>query len=85
MAYQSGQHGLVDLFGGMEDIDRKIIRCVGDPVERFTEDALRMLRAVRFSAQLGFTVEEENTKAALAVGCQGTWNMSVQSVSRQSL
>ena len=64
MAYHP-EHGLVDLFGGMEDINRKIIRCVGDPVERFTEDALRMLRAVRFSAQLGFTVEE-NTKAALA-------------------
>ncbi len=52
MAYHP-EHGLVDLFGGMEDINRKIIRCVGDPVERFTEDALRMLRAVRFSAQLG--------------------------------
>ena len=64
MAYHP-EHGLVDLFGGMKDIDGKIIRCVGDPVERFTEDALRMLRAVRFSAQLGFTVEE-NTKAALA-------------------
>ncbi len=53
MAYHP-EHGLVDLFGGMEDINGKIIRCVGDPVERFTEDALRMLRAVRFSAQLGF-------------------------------
>ena len=50
---------------GRHPDDGKIIRCVGDPVERFTEDALRMLRAVRFSAQLGFTVEE-NTKAALA-------------------
>ena len=64
MAYHP-EHGLVDLFGGLEDINRKIIRCVGDPVARFTEDALRMLRAVRFSAQLGFTLEE-NTKAALA-------------------
>ena len=64
MAYHP-EHGLVDLFGGMEDIGKRIIRCVGNPVERFTEDALRMLRAVRFSAQLGFTVEE-NTKAALA-------------------
>ena len=64
MAYHP-EHGLVDLFGGMEDIDKKIIRCVGNPVERFTEDALRMLRAVRFSAQLGFEVEE-NTKAALS-------------------
>ena len=40
----------MDLFGGMEDIDRKIIRCVGDPLERFTEDALRIMRAVRVSA-----------------------------------
>ena len=64
MAYHHNT-GLVDIFGGREDIDRKVIRCVGNPTERFTEDALRMLRAVRFSAQLGFTVEE-NTKAALA-------------------
>ncbi len=46
--------------GGYE---RKIIRCVGDPLERFTEDALRIMRAVRFSAQLGFTIEEETRKA----------------------
>ena len=57
--------GLLDLFGGIDDLIKKVIRCVGNPEERFTEDALRMLRAVRFSAQLGFTVEE-NTKAALA-------------------
>ena len=63
MAYHP-DHGLVDLFGGMDDIEKKMIRCVGDPVERFTEDALRMLRAVRFSAQLGFEVENR-TKEAL--------------------
>lgn len=63
MAYNE-QTGLVDLFGGVEDIRRQVIRCVGDPVERFTEDALRIMRAVRFSAQLGFAVEE-NTWAAL--------------------
>lgn len=58
--------GLVDLFGGMEDLEKKVIRCVGNPLERFSEDALRIMRAVRFSAQLGFSIEE-NTKAALAV------------------
>lgn len=62
MAYNPSRE-LVDLFGGMEDIDRKIIRCVGDPLERFTEDALRIMRAVRFSAQLGFTIEDETRKA----------------------
>ena len=46
MAYNPSS-GLVDLFGGLEDIERKIIRCVGDPLERFTEDALRIMRAVR--------------------------------------
>jgi len=63
MAYND-RGGVVDLFGGMEDLDRGVIRCVGDAVERFREDALRILRAVRFSAQLGFTIAEE-TKAAI--------------------
>ena len=63
MAYHP-EHGLVDLFGGMEDINRKIIRCVGDPVERFTEDALRIMRAVRFAGQLGFSIEEKTKQAA---------------------
>jgi tRNA nucleotidyltransferase (CCA-adding enzyme) len=62
MAYNE-REGLVDAFDGMGDIERGVIRCVGDPGERFTEDALRMLRAVRFSAQLGFPVEEETGKA----------------------
>jgi putative nucleotidyltransferase with HDIG domain len=48
----------VDPFGGVKDIRRKIIRCVGNPRERFEEDGLRPLRALRFAAQLGFTVEE---------------------------
>ena len=51
--------GLVDAFGGMEDMEDKIIRCVGKAEERFTEDALRIMRAVRFSAQLGYSIEEE--------------------------
>lgn len=62
MAY-SRETGLIDQFGGVEDLERKIIRCVGDPMLRFGEDALRMLRAVRFAAQLGFTVEENTRKA----------------------
>lgn len=62
MAYNE-QTGLVDLFGGMQDIERGMIRCVGNAEERFTEDALRMLRAVRFSAQLGYGIEEDTKKA----------------------
>lgn len=64
MAYNE-KEGLVDAFGGLEDLKRRRIRCVGDPRERFTEDALRILRAVRFSAQLDFTIEEK-TRAALS-------------------
>lgn len=50
--------GIVDPFGGCEDTEKRIIRCVGEPERRFSEDALRMLRAVRFSAVLGFKIEE---------------------------
>lgn len=64
MAY-SHETGVVDVFGGMEDLERKVIRCVGNATERFTEDALRILRAIRFSAQLGFSIEEQ-TYAALS-------------------
>ncbi|MDO4602330.1 MAG: CCA tRNA nucleotidyltransferase [Eubacteriales bacterium] len=62
MAYNP-KRGLVDLFGGVQDMEKQIVRCVGNPVERFTEDALRILRAVRFSAQLGFSIEGETLKA----------------------
>jgi tRNA nucleotidyltransferase/poly(A) polymerase len=55
---------VIDPFGGQEDLKAKIIRCVGDPDRRFSEDALRMLRAIRFAAQLDFRLEEE-TAAAL--------------------
>ena len=63
MAYNE-QNGLVDIFGGMQDIADGVIRCVGEPRERFSEDALRIMRAVRFSAQLGYQIEEK-TKAAI--------------------
>ena len=55
--------GIVDLFGGQEDLKTGIIRCVGDPMERFSEDALRMMRAVRFAAKLDFSIEEETKKS----------------------
>ena len=54
---------VIDLFGGQKDIKKKIIRAVGEPVDRFKEDALRMLRAVRFSAQLGFELEPKTQRA----------------------
>ncbi len=63
MAYNEKQ-GLVDAFGGIQDLEEGLIRCVGVAEERFGEDALRILRAVRFAAQLGFAVEEETRQAA---------------------
>ncbi len=62
MAYNE-EAGLVDIFGGLKDIENKVIRCVGDAEERFREDALRIMRAVRFSAQLGYQVEEHTQEA----------------------
>lgn len=56
---------IIDLFNGLQDLSNKLIRAVGDPNERFHEDALRMMRAVRFEAKLGFRIEA-NTQAALA-------------------
>ena len=64
MAYNE-KDGLIDAFGGLADLEEGKIRCVGSPRDRFTEDALRMMRAVRFGAQLGFSIEE-GTKAAIA-------------------
>ncbi len=51
--------GFADSFGGKKDIDARLIRCVGKPAERFGEDALRILRAVRLAGELGFAIEEE--------------------------
>ena len=62
MAYNDAA-GLVDIFDGIGDLKNGIIRCVGNPVDRFSEDALRMLRAIRFSAQLGYKIEEETFEA----------------------
>ena len=62
MAYHPAE-GLIDAFGGQEDLQRKVIRCVGQPEERFREDALRILRALRFASVYGFTIDEETAKA----------------------
>ena len=62
MAYNE-ERGLVDEFDGVGDLKRGIIRCVGEARERFQEDALRMLRAVRFAAQLGFVLDEQTKQA----------------------
>ena len=62
MAYNDDVR-LVDVFGGMKDLNHHLIRCVGDPRDRFSEDALRILRAVRFSAQLNFPIEPDTAEA----------------------
>jgi len=64
MAYHP-QKGLVDLYGGQEDIRAKVLRCVGDAHTRLTEDALRILRAMRFSAQLDFAIEKLTAQAMI--------------------
>lgn len=78
MAYNDSR-GLVDVFGGIEDIRKKVIRCVGDPRERFFEDALRIMRAVRFSAQLGYTIDGE-TKEAIEEMAENLQNISAERI-----
>ena len=63
MAY-SERTGIVDLFGGRDDLEKKLVRAVGEPEKRFCEDALRILRAFRFCSKLGFDIETETLKAA---------------------
>jgi tRNA nucleotidyltransferase (CCA-adding enzyme) len=62
MAY-SEKEGLIDPFGGRDDIEKKVIRCVGEPEKRFEEDALRIMRALRFASKLGFEIETETAAA----------------------
>ncbi|MBO5733794.1 MAG: CCA tRNA nucleotidyltransferase [Clostridia bacterium] len=76
------KEGILDLFGGIEDLKNKTIRAVGEPKKRFTEDALRILRAVRFSAQLGFTIEE-NTKKAIMTCAHLVKNLSVERIAAE--
>jgi len=60
---QNKNEEIVDLFGGQKDLAKKIIRSVGEPADRFKEDALRMMRAVRFSSELGFEIEPKTERA----------------------
>lgn len=62
MAYNA-EYGLVDPYGGKNDLKDKIIRCVGNPDTRFNEDALRILRALRFASVYGFSIEENTSKS----------------------
>lgn len=64
---------IIDPYDGQEDLKLRVLRCVGQPEQRFREDALRMLRAIRFSAQLGFTIENETAAAMKRLGhlCAG--------------
>ncbi len=78
MAYND-KSGIVDAFGGVEDLENGIIRCVGEAAERFGEDALRILRAVRFSAQLGFSIAE-GTKAAATELAPNLKNISAERI-----
>ena len=64
MAYCESE-GIIDLYGGQEDLKNKLIRCVGNPHKRFSEDALRIMRGMRFASTLGFRIEEETLSAMI--------------------
>lgn len=83
MAY-SKMTGTVDLFGGENDLKNKIIRCVGDPDRRFNEDALRILRALRFASALDFEIEEK-TAQSLLKNCALLGNISEERISKELL
>lgn len=83
MAY-SKMTGTVDLFGGQNDLKNKIIRCVGDPDRRFNEDALRILRALRFASALDFEIEEK-TAQSLLKNCALLENISEERIAKELL
>ena len=73
------EKGIVDPFGGSEDISAGMIRAIGEPADRFREDALRMLRAVRFAAQLGFEIHQR-TMEAIRKNCKLINNVSSERI-----
>ncbi|MEG0250216.1 MAG: CCA tRNA nucleotidyltransferase [Peptostreptococcus sp.] len=81
MAYNN-KVGLIDSFNGVEDIKKKLIRCVGDPDQRFNEDALRMVRAIRFSAKLGFEIEEK-TFSSILRNSKNVENISIERINKE--
>ena len=84
MAFSRDDEGLtvIDLFGGRDDLQNGIIRAVGDPDTRFSEDALRLMRAIRFAVKLGFTIEE-NTYAAIRRQAEGLSRISRERISEE--
>ena len=81
MAYNNSR-GLVDEFGGIDDIEKKVIKCVGNPDKRFNEDALRMIRAIRFSAKLGFEIEE-NTYQSILKNASNIKCISIERINKE--
>ena len=63
LSYDIADFSVIDYIGGLEDIEKRIIRTIGDPLVRFTEDPVRMLRAIRLSSQLGFRIENHSWQA----------------------
>jgi poly(A) polymerase len=82
MFYDPIEKKVIDYFEGQEDLKKKIIRTVGKPAERFSEDYLRMLRAVRFSAQLDFAIDEK-TKAAICDGAKNITKISGERIAAE--
>ena len=74
--------GIVDLFGGISDLEHGTIRCVGNPDKRFNEDALRIMRALRFASVLGFEIEEETT-GSIEKNCNLLKNISSERISSE--
>lgn len=79
---EDGHPSILDLFGGRDDLKHRVIRAVGDPDTRFTEDALRLMRAVRFAVKLGFAIEE-NTYQAISRQAEGLARISRERVSEE--
>jgi poly(A) polymerase len=65
MFYDIATFSIIDYAGGLDDIEKKLLRCIGDPATRYTEDPVRMIRAVRFASSLGLTIEEEAWQAII--------------------
>lgn len=76
MAYND-KEGLIDYFGGINDLNNKVIRCVGNPNNRFQEDALRMMRCIRFSSQLDFDMEQNTLEAIIKL------NDNIKNISKE--
>jgi poly(A) polymerase len=82
MFYDPVEKKVIDYYGGQEDLKKKVIRTVGEPAERFSEDYLRMLRAIRFSTQLDFTIDAK-TKSAVCDGAKNITKISGERIAAE--